>query len=155
MSTTVVETKDKTLEEICGFSAKGAWRKIRQLRDRYGSKRLSEMTGLTQSTINVYCSASYMKNHELQEETWEKYFGKWGLKDPVFPNADQLNMEEAVIIEDAEQEDKNVAEEVVSETVEKPAVEEEKTKARLILEVPKLEELEEALKRFGFKLIIE
>lgn len=152
MNTAVIETK-KTLEEVCGFSAKGAWTKIRQLRDRYGSRRLSEMTGLTQGTINSYCSASYMKKHSFQEETWEKYFGKWGLKDPVFPNANQLQKNDA--IEDSlEQGDEIMV--VVNEPVEaeeKPV--EETKKARLILEVPRLEELEEALKHFGFKMIIE
>jgi hypothetical protein len=154
MNTTLVETK--TLEERCGFSPKGAWIKIKQLRDKYGVEELARLTGAPPTTIRSYCSESYMKKHKMQESTWEKYFGKWGLKDPEFPNADPVEEAEddimqainageeiMVMVNNEEPEDKK------EEPVEPPK------QPRLILEVPSLEELDAALERFGFKMLIE
>lgn len=152
MNTAVInENKNKTLEAICGYSAKGAWVKIRQLKAKYGTKELARLTGLSEKSIMKYCSADYMKKHAFRKSTWEKYFGEWGLKDPVFPNANQIENEADAIIEAVEQE-KEIMVLVDEKPVEEKPAEE---KVRLILEVPKLEMLEEALKRFGFRMIIE
>lgn len=152
MNTAVIE--NKTLEERCGFSPKGAWIKIKQLRDKYGVNELARLMGVSPNTVRSYCSEYYMKKHKMLESTWEKYFGKWGLKDPEFPNADKVDEpdaivealergEEIMVMVNEEPEDKK------EEPVEPPK------QARLILEVPSLEELDAALERFGFKMLIE
>lgn len=153
MNTTVIE--NKTLEERCGFSPKGAWIKIKQLRDRYGVDELARLTGIAPNTLRSYCSEAYMKKHKMLESTWEKHFGKWGLKDPEFPNVDLVEGAEDAIIQAVEQGEEIMV--MVNEEPEdkKEPVAEAPKQARLILEVPSLEELDAALERFGFKMLIE
>lgn len=154
MNTAVIE--NKTFEERCGFSPKGAWIKIKQLRDKYGVDELARLMGVSPATVRSYCSEYYMKKHKMLESTWEKYFGKWGLKDPVFPNADQVDEAEDAIVEALEQ-GEEIMVTVVNEEPEdkKEPVAEAPKQARLILEVPSLEELDAELERFGFKMLIE
>lgn len=153
MNTAVIE--NKTLEERCGFSPKGAWIKIKQLRDKYGVNELARLTGAAPNTIKSYCSESYMKKHKMLESTWEKYFGKWGLKDPEFPNADEVDEPDAIVeaIEQGEEIMVMVNDEKPEDKKEEPV--EAPKQPRLILEVPSLEELDKALERFGFKMLIE
>lgn len=154
MNTTFVE--NKTLEERCGFSPKGAWIKIKQLRDKYGVDELARLMGASPATVRSYCSESYMKKHKMLESTWEKYFGKWGLRDPEFPNADQIDEAEDAIVEALEQGEEIMVAVVNEEPEDKKEEPVEPPKqARLILEVPSLEELDAALERFGFKMLIE
>lgn len=153
MNTAVIENK-KTLEEICGFSAKGAWRKLRELRARYGVEELCRLTGMSRKTLYNLCSEEYAKKHKMLESTWEKYFGKWGLKDPEFPNADLVE-ETDDVIEQAIDAGVEVMIEVEEPEDKKEPVAEAPKQARLILEVPSLEELDAALERFGFRMIIE
>lgn len=154
MNTTSIE--NKTLEERCGFSPKGAWIKIKQLRDKYGVDELARLMGASPATVRSYCSESYMKKHKMLESTWEKYFGKWGLRDPEFPNADQIDEAEDAIVEALEQGEEIMVAVVNEEPEDKKEEPVEPPKqARLILEVPSLEELDAALERFGFKMLIE
>lgn len=153
MNTAVIE--NKTLEERCGFSPKGAWIKIKQLRDRYGVDELARLTGAAPNTIRSYCSESYMKKHKMLESTWEKYFGKWGLKEPEFPNADRDEAEDAIMQAIDEGEEIMVMVNEEPEDKKEEPVAEAPKQSRLILEVPSLEELDAALERFGFKMLIE
>lgn len=107
-----------------------------------GRKQLAEVIGCKASTVNMYCSPAYLKKHVAKKETWEKYFGSW---DSTDQNAEPIS-------------DMPVTEEVVQETADvAPVVTEQtetavKRKARLVIEVPSLEELEETLSSFGFRL---
>jgi hypothetical protein len=110
-----------------------------------GRKQLAEVIGCKASTVNMYCSPAYLNKHGANKETWEKYFGSW---DSTDQNAEPIS-------------DMPVTEEVVQETADvAPVVTEQKQttetevkrKARLVIEVPSLEELEETLASFGFRL---
>lgn len=110
-----------------------------------GRKQLAEVIGCKASTVNMYCSPAYLKKHGAKKETWEKYFGSWDSTDQdTEPVSDMPATEEIV------QETVDVAPVV---TEQKQTTETEvKRKARLVIEVPSLEELEETLSSFGFRL---
>ena len=102
------------------------------LRKEFGtSKKLAEASGCSLSFASNCCSPKYLEKHLPDKKNWERYFGKWDVE-----KADQI--EEAAVEEETKEEPK----------VEKP----EKKTARIIIEVPSLEELEETLRQFGFRL---
>lgn len=106
-----------------------------------GRKRLAEVIGCKASTVNMYCSPAYLKKHGAKKETWEKYFGSWDSTDQDTKPVSDMPATEIV------QETADVAPVVTEQT--ETAV---KRKARLVIEVPSLEELEETLSSFGFRL---
>lgn len=109
-----------------------------------GRKQLAEVIGCKASTVNMYCSPAYLKKHGAKKETWEKYFGSWDSTDQDTKPVSDMPATEIV------QETADV-EPVVTE--QKQTTETEvKCKARLVIEVPSLEELEETLSSFGFRL---
>lgn len=108
-----------------------------------GRKQLAEVIGCKASTVNMYCSPAYLNKHGAKKETWEKYFGSWDSTDQNAEPASDMPVTEEEIV----QETADVAPVVTEQT--ETAV---KRKARLVIEVPSLEELEETLASFGFRL---
>lgn len=108
-----------------------------------GRKQLAEVIGCKASTVNMYCSPAYLKKHGAKKETWEKYFGSWDSTDQNAEPVSDMPMTEEIVQETAD-----VAPVVTEQTTETPV----KRKARLVIEVPSLEELEETLSSFGFRL---
>ena len=108
------------------------------LRKEFGSsKKLAEAAGCTLSFATNCCSPKYLEKHLPDKKKWERYFGKWDVELTIHEEkADQI--EEAAVEEETKEEPK----------AEKP----EKKTARIIIEVPSLEELEETLTQFGFRL---
>lgn len=107
-----------------------------------GRKQLAEVIGCKASTVNMYCSPAYLKKHGAKKETWEKYFGSWDSTDQNAEPASDMPATEIV------QKTADVAPVVTEQTTETAV----KRKARLVIEVPSLEELEETLSSFGFRL---
>lgn len=109
------------------------------LRKEFGSsKKLAEAAGCTLSFATNCCSPKYLEKHLPDKKKWERYFGKWDVEPTIHEEkADQI--EEAVAEEETKKEEPEA---------EKP----EKKTARIIIEVPSLEELEETLTQFGFRL---
>ena len=137
-------------KESLSFSRLDAWRRFRKLRDQYGGEQgLSKVSGISVLQIRKYCSEKYMKEHNFQQATWEKYFGPWDNAEPTFVLLCQKNAEEtASTVEDNTNDQKTVDKET-----DKPVS--EIKMPRLILEVPSLEELDATLELYGMKLIIE
>ncbi len=116
--------------------------RTRKLRDEFGSsKALSEASGCSLSMVSNYCSQAYLKKHKTDRKTWEKYFGLWD--QPAVEDVKPVEVVEAEDITEAQ-----VDEPKAVEQIEAPA----KKKARIVIEVPSLEELEETLSSFGFRL---
>lgn len=158
---TAKETKETipSLYEACGYSRKHAWQRIKRLRARYGIDELSKRTGIKPSQIQNYCSEAYLRRYKnaLTQDFWEKHFGKWELKEPEFPYDENGNPVRAIVqIPETEKPAEVVAEPVVvePEPVEEVTPEPAPKKARLVLEVPSLAELDSALEEFGMELEI-
>lgn len=117
--------------------------RTRKLRDEFGSsKALSEASGCSLAMVSNYCSPAYLKKHKADRKIWEKHFGLWdqpAVEDvkPVEPIDDAKDITEV-----------QVDEPKAVEQIEAPA----KKKAKIIIEVPSLGELEETLASFGFRL---
>ena len=139
--------------ESLSFSKLNAWKRMRQLRNKYGGeKAFSEVSGLGVAMIKKYCSESYMKKSNFKQSTWEKYFGPWDDKEPTFMMKLQKSAEDAEIHEAEEDISDTTATEIKTE--EKEEISEVKM-PRLILEVPSLEDLDDTLELYGMKMIIE
>ena len=119
------------------YNAQNILTRTMALRKEFGtSKKLAEAAGCTLSFATNCCSPKYLEKHLPDKKNWERYFGKWDVELTIHEEkADQI--EEAA-----------VEEETKEELTEKP----EKNTARIIIEVPSLEELEETLRQFGFRL---
>lgn len=107
-----------------------------------GRKQLAEVIGCKASTVNMYCSPAYLNKHGAKKETWEKYFGSWDSTDQDIKPVSGMPVKEIM------QETEDVTPVVTEQTTETTV----KRKARLVIEVPSLEELEETLASFGFRL---
>ena len=160
MNTANKETKETipSLYEACGYSRKHAWQRIKRLRARYGVDELSKRTGIKPLQIQNYCSEAYLRRYKnaLTQEFWEKHFGSWELKEPDFPYDENGNPVRAIVQVPEEKPAEVVTSEAVMaepEPVEEVTPEAPK-KARLVLEVPSLAELDSALKEFGMELEI-
>lgn len=123
------------------FNAENVIKRTRKLRDEFGStKALAEASGCSRAMVNNYCSPAYHKLHKVAKVTWERYFGAWD-----YTVKDTEPATEAPVVDDI----------VEEATVEAPAVEQTEvpaSKSKIIIEVPSLEELEETLSQFGFRL---
>ena len=119
------------------YNAENILKRTMALRKEFGtSKKLAEAAGCSLSFASNCCSPKYLEKHLPDKKNWERYFGKWDVEPAIHEEkADQI--EEAA-----------VEEETKEELTEKP----EKKTARIIIEVPSLEELEETLRQFGFRL---
>ena len=119
------------------YNAENILTRTMALRKEFGSsKKLAEAAGCSLSFASNCCSPKYLEKHLPDKKNWERYFGKWDVELTIHEEkADQI--EEAA-----------VEEETKEELTEKP----EKKTARIIIEVPSLEELEETLRQFGFRL---
>lgn len=161
MMNTAKETKETipSFYEACGYSRKHAWQRIKRLRARYGVDELSKRTGIKPLQIQNYCSEAYLRRYKnaLTQDFWEKHFGKWELKEPDFPYDENGNPVRA-IVQIPKPEKPAEVETPESEKVEPEPVEEvtpeAPKKARLVLEVPSLAELDSALEEFGMELEI-
>ena len=152
MTEVIKETVNEERESL-SFSKLNAWKRMRQLRNKYGGeKAFSEVSGLGVAMIKKYCSESYMKKSNFKQSTWEKYFGPWDDKEPTFMMKLQKPAEDAEIHEAEEDISDATATEI--ETEEKEEISEVKM-PRLILEVPSLEDLDATLELYGMKLVIE
>ena len=150
-----------SLYEAAGYNRKHAWQRIKRLRARYGVDELSKRTGIKPLQIQNYCSEAYLRRYKnaLTQDFWEKHFGKWELKEPDFPYDENGNPVRAIV---QIPEPEKPAEEVVTpepvmeepEPVEEVTSEPAPKKARLVLEVPSLAELDAALAEFGMELEI-
>lgn len=126
------------------FNAENVIVRTRKLRDEFGStKALAEASGCSRAMVNNYCSPAYHRLHNVAKKTWERYFGTW----------------DGTTVKDTEPATETpVTDDIVEEAkVEAPAAEQTETpakpaKSKIIIEVPSLEELEEALATFGFRL---
>jgi hypothetical protein len=129
------------------FTVENVVARTRALRDEFGSaEKLAEAAGCSKAVVYNWCSPATIKKVGYSKEGWEKHFGPWD-KDSD-KNTDTNHSEENPVKE-------IIAEEAVVEPTKaepEKSVKEEKQKARLIIEVPSLEELEEALRSFGFRL---
>lgn len=127
------------------FNALNVELRTKELRREFGSSRkLAEAAGCPVSAVIHYCSPAYLKEHLPSKERWEKYFGKWDQDTNHIPK-EEISEEkpEAVVV-------------MTEEQPKQPEAKKEKTKtARIIIEVPSLEELESTLAKFGFKLEFE
>ena len=160
MNTANKETKETipSLYEAAGYSRKHAWQRIKRLRARYGVDELSKRTGIKPLQIQNYCSEAYLRRYKnaLTQEFWEKHFGKWELKEPDFPYDENGNPARPIVQIPEEKPAEVVTLEPVMaepEPVEEVTPEAPK-KARLVLEVPSLAELDAALAEFGMELEI-
>lgn len=158
---TAKETKETipSLYEAAGYSRKHAWQRIKRLRARYGVDELSKRTGIKPLQIQNYCSEAYLRRYKnaLTQDFWEKHFGKWELKEPDFPYDENGNPVRAIVqIPEAEKPAEVVTEPVMAEPepVEEVTPEPAPKKARLVLEVPSLAEMDAALAEFGMELEI-
>lgn len=125
------------------FNAESMVARTKALRAEFGStKKLAEAAGCSPRVVYNYCSLATVKKTGFSKRGWEKHFGPWdnGTDDDTAP-APKKPVENDIV------------EETVTETpvAEEPAVPEKK-RARLVIEVPSLEELEETLSSFGFRL---
>ena len=160
MNTANKETKETipSLYEAAGYSRKHAWQRIKRLRARYGVDELSKRTGIKPLQIQNYCSEAYLRRYKnaLTQDFWEKHFGKWELKEPDFPYDENGNPVRATIQPEPDKPAEVVTPEskkAEPEPVEEVTPEAPK-KARLVLEVPSLAELDAALAEFGMELEI-
>ena len=126
------------------FNAENVIERTRKLRYEFGStKALAKASGCSRAMVNNYCSPAYHKLHKVAKVTWERYFGAWD-----YTVKDTEPATKASVVDDIVEEAK----------VEAPAVEQTETpakpaaKSKIIIEVPSLEELEETLSQFGFRL---
>jgi len=126
------------------FNAENVIVRTRKLRDEFGStKALAEASGCSRAMVNNYCSPAYHKLHKVAKVTWERYFGAWD-----YTVKDTEPATEAPMVDDI----------VEGATVETPTVEQTEVpakpaaKSKIIIEVPSLEQLEETLASFGFRL---
>ena len=128
------------------FNALNVELRTKELRKEFGSSRkLAEAAGCPVSAVIHYCSPAYLKEHLPSKERWEKYFGKWDQDTNHIPKKEEISEEkpEAVVVMNEEQ-------------PKQPEAKKQQTKsARIIIEVPSLEELEETLTKFGFRLEFE
>lgn len=146
-----VKTTVNEKKESLSYSKLNAWRRVRKMRNQYGGAAgLSAASGLGVVQIRKYCSEKYMKEHNLRQSTWEKYFGPWDDKEPTFMLKQNQNSEKE---ETSEMKDNTPDMDITErETIEtKPEVK----MPRLILEVPSLEDLDATLELYGMKLVIE
>ena len=125
------------------YNARNVELRTKELRKEFGtSRKLAEAAGCPESAVIHYCSPAYLKAHLPSKERWEKYFGKWD------QNTNHIPKEEI-------SEEKPEAVVVMTEEPKQPEAKKEKKTARIIIEVPSLEELETTLAKFGFKLEFE
>lgn len=119
------------------YNAQNILTRTMALRKEFGtSKKLAEAAGCSLSFASNCCSPAYLEKHLPDKKNWERYFGKWDVELTIHEEkADQI--EEAAVEE---------------ETKEEPTEKPEKKTARIIIEVSSLEELEETLRQFGFRL---
>ena len=152
--TEVIKATVNEEKESLSFSKLSAWKRMRQLRNKYGGeKAFSEVSGLGVAMIKKYCSESYMKKSNFKQSTWEKYFGPWDDKEPTFMMKLQKPAEDAEINEAEDDIYDTTTTEI--ETEEKKEEISEVKMPRLILEVPSLEDLDATLELYGMKMIIE
>lgn len=127
------------------YNARNVELRTKELRKEFGtSRKLAEAAGCPESAVIHYCSPAYLKEHLPSKERWEKYFGKWDQDtNNHIPKKEEIA------------EEKVEATVVMTEEPKQPEAKKEKKTARIIIEVPSLEELETTLAKFGFKLEFE
>lgn len=129
------------------FTMENVVARTKELRKEFGSaSKLSQAAGCSIQAVYNYSNPKYLKRHGCTKKTWEKWFGPWdsNTAETVNPVVPEEPVEEDIIeVATAETPDKEQTE---------PEPTTEKRKARLVIEVPSLEELEETLSSFGFRL---
>ena len=139
-------------KESLSFSKLNAWKRMRQLRNKYGGeKAFSEVSGLGVAMIKKYCSESYMKKSSFMQSTWEKYFGPWDDEEPTF----MMKLQKPAVEAEIHEAEEDISDTTATETEEKKEEISEVKMPRLILEVPSLEDLDATLELYGMKMIIE
>ena len=122
------------------YNAKNVEMRTKELRKEFGSsKKLAEAAGCPISAVIHYCSPAYLEKHLPAKNRWEKHFGPWDRDANLDIHAEEIT--------------EDTAEETEVMTEQKPEQPDKvSSTARIIIEVPSLQELEKTLSQFGFMI---